>query len=126
MDLPHVLDVTVLSAKDLNSTNVFLSPAPSAYVVVNAIRSGRSKRRSSCYSTAKTSVVSSNHHPQWNEDIHLTIEGAGALTFNVFSHSMFSGETFLGQAAVDLSMYPAFYSDESVQLTLPLGLNNLA
>ena len=124
VDVPHVLSIKIVGAEDLNSSNVFGYPTPDAYVLVNAVKKllpGKRKVKGSlCHSTAKTSVIKQSYNPQWHEEVRATMVGSGYLVLNVFSFSVIAGDTFLGQAVIDIDDYPEIYHEQSLKLTLPL------
>ena len=124
VDIPHVLSIKIVGAEDLNSSNVFGYPTPDAYVLVNALKKppkGKKKVKGNpCYSTAKTSIVKQSYNPQWHEEVRATIVGSGYLILNIFSFSVIAGDTFLGQAVIDLDEHVEIYHEQSFKLTLPI------
>jgi hypothetical protein len=51
----------------------------------------------------------------------LTTNGQGYIVVNVFSRgSVFTGDAFLGQAIVDMKLYPEIYKEVRVTLTVPM------
>ena len=91
LNIPHVLKLSIHNAEKLKLPS---SSVPDAYVRVNIVTGGI--KAPSCYNTAKTKVIS-NANPQWNEDLRLSTTGLAHLVLNVFSKSVLSGDTFLGQ-----------------------------
>ena len=122
--IPHVLNIKIVGAEDLNSSNVFGYPTPDAYVLVNALKKpieGKKRVKGNpCHSTAKTGIIKQSYNPQWHEEIRATIVGNGYLILNVFSCSVIAGDTFLGQAVVDLEKHSEIYHEQSLKLTLPI------
>jgi hypothetical protein len=119
VDLPHVVQLRIKGAYDLKAVGGFVGAAPDAYLLVNAIRDDYGKKGSPCFSASKSAVVSQNHNPQWDEPMRASIIGPGKISLNVFSKgTLFSSETFLGQAVLDLQAYPELYDGKSFVLKL--------
>merc|ERR1712100_177973 len=101
VDFSYTLYLHVKCATGLGDTGVFLAPTPNAYVLINGVRF--KEKNKPCVGTTTTSVVQQSHHPQFNEDCEITMHGDGAITFSVFSQNSFAGDTFMGQAVVNLA-----------------------
>ena len=123
VDVPHVVLINIKSANDLTSAPSYLYPTPDPYIVVNSIakpHGAKAKKLTPLFASTQTSICKHTYNPQWHEDISVSILGHGYLTFNVFSAS-FSGDSFLGQAVVDLMKCPEVYgSTEPMQLKVPI------
>jgi C2 domain len=113
-NIPHVIEINIASARDLPSVY-----KPTAYVIVNSIKTN-SRRQSCSSSTTSKPTKEATTNPEWNEKIRLTLHGTGVITLNVFSKNLFTADTFLGQAVINLNDYNGMYNGKEFELTLPL------
>jgi hypothetical protein len=130
----HLCEIEIKSATGLASSDAFMRPVPDSYILTNALGHGASagslkkkrgdKEKDKCYSTAKTEVILQNYNPQYHEDIRLSMVGNCNVVFNVFSQSQngFAGDAYMGQCVLDLTKYPNLYSNDRVEITLPLSV----
>ena len=125
-NIPHILEVEVKGADNLNNSNhyIALSAIPDAYVLVNVLREETKKLRTTsfeCLSACRTSTSLQSYNPRWSEGVRLTNMGPGYIVFNVFSQGLLSGDNFLGQAGIDLCKFPEIYKQKTADVVLPLS-----
>jgi hypothetical protein len=121
VEVPHLVNLRIKGAENLKSVGGLIAAAPDAYLLINAIRDDKGKAKTPCFSASKSAVILKNHNPQWNEDMRSSIIGSGKICLNVFSKgSMFTAETFLGQAILDLQFHPELYDGQTMTLKLPI------
>ncbi len=154
--MAHSIQMKVLGAENLldksvTSASIFdfsSTPLPSTYTLINVLdltaaatpdaalgtQRGSSKKHNrknkQLIDVTRTSVVTSSIHPQWNQEVQLTIKGNPRdilLICNVFSSNIMIEDTFMGQSVLKLSEHPEIYDrtgDTSIVLKVPLTKND--
>ena len=122
---PHIVRVTLLEAKSIKGTLGFMAEAaPDAYVLANLLLGGREKASHCSVSRSRSAL---GYSPTWNEELRLTSSGNSSgmehVTLNLFSKNVLTGDTFLGQAVIDLGGHPELFDPTKTRVlsvTVPI------
>lgn len=93
---------------------------PDTYVVASVVKKN-SKGEEYCCSGARTNAVNGSTSPLYDDTVTMTFSGAPKLVFNIMSCHMIGGDTFLGQAVVDMAHQRHINDGKPHKFTLSLG-----
>ncbi|XP_021770823.1 protein SRC2-like [Chenopodium quinoa] len=125
----RTLDLTVLSANDLNRVNLFSKM--DVYVVVSVINSAVN-RRSTALKQRTPIDKKGDKNPSWNYPINFTINDAAAMhnrltiRFQVFSKRIFPGDKLIGEVLVPVSELLSSHGDRKQASSLSYQLRKVS
>ena len=120
-DIPHLLYLTVVRAKNLEQqAGAFgMMMDPYAQVTMNCLTRSHCKNWR-VMSGGQTKVAGPSQHPEFMEDVKLIVMGPAKFIINVMSPQTLTASLFIGQAILDLAKLPHLRPGTNTELEIAL------